>query len=222
MIKRTHCKRKHKQEDPHLVWILVSYSFPAYNYLPFCNNVLTCRVKLQCSHRLLSSRVRRARKLYSRCRSRLRCSSRSSSGYWLRWSSTRFYKRGIIRLIKKYTFTRSDLPKKEDIMSEYFTAPTNIYLEYTVSVPSSELAPPAPYPASECVPPWNHRGGRAHSLGGEGVERSWFGRLEKKPITLSTVWLHLCCRTQSTYCTVYTHCVCSLVGLEPPTSSRKQ
>jgi hypothetical protein len=71
--------------------------------------LLICRVQLSpllqqyahlprktiCSHRLLSSRVRRARKLYSRCRSRLRCSSRSSSGYWLRWSSTRFYKRRI-------------------------------------------------------------------------------------------------------------------------------
>jgi len=66
----------------------------------FCNNMLTCRVKLKCSHRLLSSRVRRARRLYSRCRSRLRCSSLSSSGYWLRWSSTRFYMRGTRRLIK--------------------------------------------------------------------------------------------------------------------------
>ncbi len=27
------------------------------------------------------------------------------------------------------------------------------------SVPSSELAPPTPSPASECVPPWNQRGG---------------------------------------------------------------
>jgi hypothetical protein len=35
-----------------------------------------------------------------------------------------------------------------------------------VSVPSSELAPPAPSPASECVPRWNQGG--QHLLAGEG------------------------------------------------------
>jgi hypothetical protein len=45
-----------------------------------------------------------------------------------------------------------------------------LYLQSTrVSVPSSELAPPAPSPASKCVPPfWNQRG-EQHPLAGEGL-----------------------------------------------------
>jgi hypothetical protein len=50
-----------------------------------------------------------------------------------------------------------------------------------VSVPSSELSPPSPSPASECVPPWNQKGGGMATLAG-----SQFGRLERKPGTVHT------------------------------------
>jgi hypothetical protein len=44
------------------------------------------------------------------------------------------------------------------------------YLEFQSVFLSSELASPVPSPASECVPPpWNQRGGRQHSLSGEGA-----------------------------------------------------
>jgi hypothetical protein len=36
-------------------------------------------------------------------------------------------------------------------------------------------------------PPW--RGGGQHSVAGEGAGGSKFGRLEKKPGTLSTLWV---------------------------------
>jgi hypothetical protein len=42
-----------------------------------------------------------------------------------------------------------------------------LYIEYQSVCPLSELAPSSPSPASECVPPWNQRGG--HSLAGEGA-----------------------------------------------------
>ncbi len=52
-----------------------------------------------------------------------------------------------------------------------------------MSVRSSELGPPSP--ADECVP----KEGGTHSSGGEGVGGSQFGRREKKPSTLSTLWV---------------------------------
>ncbi len=58
----------------------------------------------------------------------------------------------------------------------------HIYHSTTVSVLSSELSdcdPPTPCPASECVPP-------RLRVRGWGV-----GRLEKKPSTLSTLWLQM-------------------------------
>ncbi len=63
-------------------------------------------------------------------------------------------------------------------------------LTTTVSVPSSELGPP-PLPLTktivECAPR-NLEGGGTHSPAGEGVKGgSQFGRLEKKPSTLSTL-----------------------------------
>ncbi len=54
----------------------------------------------------------------------------------------------------------------------------------TMSVPTSELGPPTPSPASECAPARNQRGG-ATSPTGEEVGGSQLGRLEKKPYTLS-------------------------------------
>ncbi len=54
-----------------------------------------------------------------------------------------------------------------------------------MSVPSSEVGPPSLSPASECVPPPRTKGG-AHLPAGEGGV-SQFGRLEKKPSTLSTL-----------------------------------
>jgi hypothetical protein len=61
----------------------------------------------------------------------------------------------------------------------------HIYVESTVSV-SSELGPPPP-PPQVSVPPRNQRG-EAHKPAGEGRGKSQFGRLEKKPSTLSTLW----------------------------------
>ncbi len=43
-------------------------------------------------------------------------------------------------------------------------------------------------PASECAPPTWVLGGELHSLAGERVEKSQFGRLEEMPSTLSTLW----------------------------------
>ncbi len=55
-----------------------------------------------------------------------------------------------------------------------------------MSVPSSELGPTIPFPASDCV---STKGGRdQHSLAGEGVEGPNFGRLDRKLGTLFTLW----------------------------------
>ncbi len=58
-----------------------------------------------------------------------------------------------------------------------------------MSDPSSELATPAPSPASECdpPPPWNQSGGATLACGWGG-EGSQFGRLQRKPCTLYTLW----------------------------------
>ncbi len=64
-----------------------------------------------------------------------------------------------------------------------------IYLEYQMSVSSSELAPSASSPASECAPPWNQTtGGGGNTRLRVRVRGSQFGRLERKPVTLSTLW----------------------------------
>ncbi len=56
----------------------------------------------------------------------------------------------------------------------------------TVSVSSSELGPPTPSSASVCRAPLpNHRGDTLACALGDG--RFQFGRLEKKPSTLSTL-----------------------------------
>ncbi len=56
-----------------------------------------------------------------------------------------------------------------------------------MSVPLSELVPPAPSTASECVPPWNQRGDGQHSLADEGAGRAnsddW-----KEILALCTLW----------------------------------
>ncbi len=58
-----------------------------------------------------------------------------------------------------------------------------------MSVPSSKLAPPAPSPASECVPPLEPKGGQ-HLLRVRGWG-SQFGRLDRKSGTLSTLWISI-------------------------------
>jgi hypothetical protein len=70
------------------------------------------------------------------------------------------------------------------------------YCTYMTRVPQC-LSPrpnwdsPTPSLASECVPPPEQKGGGTHSHADEGLGESQFGRLEKKPRTLST----LCTRT---------------------------
>ncbi len=69
-----------------------------------------------------------------------------------------------------------------------------------MSVPRRNCDPPTPSPASKCVrpppqphPPNQRRGGGVrtpHSPVGEGVRESQFGRLDKKPINLSTLCQH--------------------------------
>ncbi len=67
-----------------------------------------------------------------------------------------------------------------------------IYLEYLSVCPLVQIGTPHPLPPSECVPLPENKGG-----GGEGnipagvwvVRGSKFGRQEKKPSTLSILWL---------------------------------
>jgi hypothetical protein len=68
----------------------------------------------------------------------------------------------------------------------------HIYLEYHRVCRSDlllDLGPPNPSTASECAPPPLTKvgGWGTHSPAGEGVGKSQFGRLEKKPSTLSTL-----------------------------------
>ncbi len=56
------------------------------------------------------------------------------------------------------------------------------------SVPSSELEPPPPSPASEYPPPNQRRGNTLACEWVRGWGESQFGRLEKKLSTLSTLW----------------------------------
>jgi hypothetical protein len=68
-----------------------------------------------------------------------------------------------------------------------------------VSVPSSELGPPLPPRSTRklmCPPPRNQKGG-THSPSCEGVGESQFGRREKYPSTLSTLFLLLSHRENS-------------------------
>jgi hypothetical protein len=50
-----------------------------------------------------------------------------------------------------------------------------------VSVPSLELGPPTPSPASECVSPLGPKEGEQHSLADEGAQ---FRQIDRKPGTL--------------------------------------
>ncbi len=80
---------------------------------------------------------------------------------------------------------------------------TVLYLDYQITrvpVPSSELAPPAPSPPSECVPPLEPRGGGQHSLAVEGAGGAnlddW---RESLALCLLCVWSHtylLCMRME--------------------------
>jgi hypothetical protein len=62
----------------------------------------------------------------------------------------------------------------------------NILFEYQSVCPFVRIGPPPP--SSECVPPWNQRGGQ-HLLAVRG-RGSQFGRLERKPGTLCSLWRH--------------------------------
>ncbi len=67
----------------------------------------------------------------------------------------------------------------------------HIYLEYYRACPPRLHRNPRPSPASECVlPPPEPKGGETHSPVGE-EWGSQFGRLEKKPSTLSALCLVL-------------------------------
>ncbi len=59
-----------------------------------------------------------------------------------------------------------------------------------MSVTSSEIGtPPPPLPQASVYPLPEPKEGGAHSPAGEGVGGSRLGRLEKKPSTLSTLWV---------------------------------
>jgi hypothetical protein len=63
-----------------------------------------------------------------------------------------------------------------------------VFIDYH-SVLLSELGPPTPSPASECVSLIGSKGGEQHSLAGErGDGGSQLGRLDRKPGTLYTLW----------------------------------
>ncbi len=71
------------------------------------------------------------------------------------------------------------------------THKVKIYVEYHNVCPLVRIGNP-PHPVSPqrvCPPPLNQMWGGTHSPTGEGVGCSQFGRLEKKPSTLSTLWL---------------------------------
>jgi hypothetical protein len=63
-----------------------------------------------------------------------------------------------------------------------------LYLEFLCVCPLVRIGTPTPSPPSECVPSNGTKRGETPSPADEGVGESQFGRLEKKPITLSTVW----------------------------------
>ncbi len=61
------------------------------------------------------------------------------------------------------------------------------------------MGPPTPSPASECVPPRNQRGGDTLALRVRGWGGSQFGRLEKKPSTLSSLCAKLTINRSTLY-----------------------
>ncbi len=76
-----------------------------------------------------------------------------------------------------------------------------LFQEYKSVCPIVRISShPAPSPPSECVPPPEPKGCGQHSLAGEGAGGSQFGRLLKKPGTLSTLWY-----TVSTYMNAYVY-----------------
>ncbi len=74
---------------------------------------------------------------------------------------------------------------------------TGIYLEYHSVCPLFRIGtPPPPLPQASVPPPppTEPKGAGSqgtHSLASEGAGESHFGRLEKKPGTLSTLWLNV-------------------------------
>ncbi len=84
-------------------------------------------------------------------------------------------------------YSRSDLLERRGII---------LYLEYHNVCHLVLIDSPAPSPASECPPPETNGGGGATLACGWGGEGSHFGRLERKPGTLS----NLCARVKETYC----------------------
>jgi hypothetical protein len=67
-----------------------------------------------------------------------------------------------------------------------------LYLEYQSVCAFVRIGSPRPlYPKRVCssLVPWNQKGGRQHSLAGEGAGGAPFGRLERKPSTLYTLCL---------------------------------
>ncbi len=92
----------------------------------------------------------------------------------------------------------------------FFVKPTKflyVYLEYHSVCPLVRIGtPPPPLPQASVYPPEPKV--RAYSPAGEGVGGSQFGRLEKKPSTLSTLWLNptqvpLCVHDKAPCCSYY-------------------
>ncbi len=79
------------------------------------------------------------------------------------------------------------------------TSHQKVHNTYTLSVPSSELGPHPLFRKRVCPPP-ETKGEGAYSPAGAGVGESHFGRLEKKPSTLSTLCLS---DTSNLACIIY-------------------
>jgi hypothetical protein len=60
----------------------------------------------------------------------------------------------------------------------------HIYLEYNSECPLVGIGTPTPFPASECSPPPQTKGGGAHSPAVERAGESQFRRMEKRRLAL--------------------------------------
>ncbi len=58
-----------------------------------------------------------------------------------------------------------------------------VYIDYQSVCPFVGIGSPSPPPQAIASSPWTQRGGKQHSLAGEGVGGTQFGQLDRKPDT---------------------------------------